>query len=126
MKKTINVNGTNFTVDVNITSEDRYNTIDSDYKKLLYLLGQVSSIGAKIDHEFTMRNALIEKRKDIIQDHKKWGSTQKRLEEDLKQNSCFTVGPELKLSKHQKETVIDTINSTMWWYKALKSKIEQL
>ena len=126
MKKTINVNGTDFTVDVNISAQDRYNSIESDYKKLLYLLGQVSSIGAKLDKEFTMRNALIEKKAWITKNHKDWGSSKEELEEDLRQNVCLTVGPELKLSKHQKESVIDTINSTMWWFKALKSKIEIL
>lgn len=123
MKKTINVNGTDFTVDVNISAQDRYNSIESDYKKLLYLLGQVSTIGAKLDREFTMRNALIDKRDFIIQNHK---GTQEELREDLKQNVCLNVGPELKLSTTQKNNVLDTINSTMWWFKSLKDTVNSL
>lgn len=123
MKKTINVNGTDFTVDVNISAQDRYNSIESDYKKLLYLLGQVSTIGAKLDREFTMRNALIDKRDFIIQNHK---GTQEELREDLKQNVCLNVGPELKFSTTQKNNVLDTINSTMWWFKSLKDTVNSL
>lgn len=126
MKKTINVNGVDFNLDVNITTQDRYESIESDYKKLLYLLGQVSTIGAKLDREFTMRNALIDKKAWIVANHKEWDSTKKQLEEDLRQNACLTVGPELKLTTHQKNTIVETINSTMWWYKSLKNSIERL
>ena len=123
MKKTINVNGTNFTVDVNISAEDRYKSIESDYKKLLYLLGQVSTIGAKLDKDFTMRNALINKKADITKLHK---GTKEELKEDLIQNVCLNVGPELKFSTYQKTNILDTIDSTMWWFDALKRQIESL
>ena len=123
MKKEFNVKGTKFTVNVDVQTEDFYETIPTDYKKILYLLGQVSSIGAKIDKEFTMRNALIEKKAWITETHR--GSV-KELEEDLRQNNCLNVGPELKLSTTQKNTVLDTINSTMWWYKSLAGTIKNL
>lgn len=123
MKKTINVNGTNFTVDVNISAQDRYDSIKSDYKKLLYLLGQVSTIGAKLDKEFTMRNALIDKKAYITKHHK---GTEEELKEDLKQNLCLNVGWPLKVSSYEKTNILDTIDSTMWWFNALKSKIETL
>lgn len=118
MKKTINVNGTNFTVDVNITSEDRYNSIDSDYKKLLYLLGQVSTIGAKLDSEFTVRNNNL----------KSWAQdTESGLADYIAMPTAVKKGlKELKLTTREKNNVIDTINSTMSWYKDLKNAIERL
>tara|TARA_R110000803_G_scaffold22060_2_gene55085 strand:+ start:2711 stop:3091 length:381 start_codon:yes stop_codon:yes gene_type:complete len=126
MKKEFNVKGTKFTVNVDVQTEDFYETIPTDYKKILYLLGQVSSIGAKIDKEFTMRNFLIDKKEFLIENHKKWGSDWEEVEEDLEQNNCLEVGPELKLSTAQKNTILDTIDSTMGWYLSLRGTIKNL
>lgn len=111
MKKTINVNGTNFTVDVNISAQDRYKSIESDYKKILYLLGKVSQIGGDMDHEFTTRNRNLDWTEDSAFDKPS------QVKEGMK---------ELKLTKGQKETVLSTIDSSMWWFDALKREIKKL
>ena len=126
MKKEFNVKGTKFTVNVDVQTEDFYETLPNDYKKILYLLGQVSSIGAKIDREFTLRNFLIEKKALLIGNHQKWGSDWEEVEEDLEQNNCLEVGPELSLSTAQKNTILDTIDSTMGWYLSLRGTIKNL
>ena len=126
MKKEFNVKGTKFTVNVDVQTEDFYETIPNDYKKILYLLGQVSSTGAKIDKEFTMRNFLIEKKDLLIENHRKWGSDWEEVEEDLKQNNCLNIDPELKLTTSQKNTILDTIDSTMGWYLSLRGAIQNL
>ena len=111
MKKTINVNGTNFTVDVNISAQDRYKSIESDYKKILYLLGKVSQIGYDMDYQFTTRNRNLDWTEDSGFDkpcHVKAGMK------------------ELKLTTRQKNTVLSTIDSAMWWFDALKGQIKSL
>ena len=111
MKKTINVNGTNFTVDVNISAEDRYKSIKTDYKKILYLLGKVSAIGSDMDYEFTTRNRNLDWTEDSAFDkpcHVKDGMK------------------ELKLTTREKNTIVSTIDSTMWWFDALKGQIKNL
>lgn len=117
MKKTINVNGTNFTVDVNISAEDRYDSIETDYKKLLYLLGQVSTIGAKLDREFTTRNANLEHWEELINEGIKVEhvSTPAVVKKGLKK---------LQLTARQKKEAIETIDSTMWWFKALRASLD--
>jgi len=111
MKKTINVNGTNFTVDVNISAQDRYESIESDYKKILYLLGKVSQIGGDMDHEFTTRNRNLDWTEDSPFDKPS------HVKEGMK---------ELKLTTRQKNTVLSTIDSAMWWFDALKGQIKTL
>ena len=111
MKKTINVNGTNFTVDVNISAQDRYESIESDYKKLLYLLGQASSIGSTLDHDFTTRNGNLNWTEDSPWD--KPSHVKKGLKE-------------LKLTTREKNQILQTIESTVWWYDALKRQIKSL
>lgn len=116
MKKTINVNGTNFTVDVNITSEDRYNSIETDFKKLLYLLGQVSTIGAKLDQEFTTRNANLEYWQELEQEG---------LADAVTAPAVVKKGlHKLELTTRQKNQVIETIDSTMWWFNTLKTYLK--
>ena len=121
MKKQFNVKGTKFTVNVDVQTEDFYETIPNDYKKILYLLGQVSQIGAQLDNEFTTRGIKIDKRKWILQNDADLGENY--LKEILRQNECSEPIEELNLTKGQKETIIETINSTMWWFKALKNSL---
>ena len=111
MKKEFNVKGTKFTVNVDVQTEDYYNTIQEDHKKILYLLGQVSQIGSQLDFEFTTRNRNLEL--DLLPGeepttHMKKGYTK------------------LELTTRQKNQILDTIDSTMWWFKVLKSEIERL
>lgn len=111
MKKSFNVNGTKFTVDVQVEAEDKYSTLPNDFKKLMYLLGQASSIGAKLDYEFTTRNRNLDWTEDSPFDmpcHVKDGMK------------------ELILTTSEKNRVLDTIDSTMWWYKALRNQIKNL
>lgn len=126
MKKEFNVKGTKFTVNVDVQTQDFYETIPTDYKRILYLLGQVSSIGAKIDREFTMRNFLIEKHAAIVDQHHRWGNEWPEIVDDLEQNNCLELLPELKLSTSQKNTILDTIDSTMGWYSSLRGTIKNL
>ena len=118
MKKEFNVNGTKFTVDVQVEAEDKYSTIESDYKKLLYLLGQVSIIGSKLDREFTTRNANLESWKQSVEEG---------FDNALDAPYAVEKGlSKLQLSTREKNTVLTTIDSTMWWYGALRNSIEKL
>jgi len=112
MKKTFNVNGTKFTVDVEVTTEDYYETLPNDYKKLLYLLGQVSRIGSQLDHEFTTRNRNL----------KDWDELDLATPPDVVKKGL----KKLYLSTRQKNEVIKTIDSTMWWFEVLKDEINRL
>lgn len=112
MKKVFNVQGTKFTVNVDVDTQDHYDTITEDHKKVLYLLGQVSNIGSKLDFEFTTRNRNLEY----------YGE-----EWEFNQSEHKKLGMEkLVLTSKQKDQILDTIDSTMWWYKALKSEVERL
>lgn len=126
MKKSFNVNGTKFTVDVQVEAEDTYSTLPNDYKKIMYLLGKASSIGAKLDQEFTVRPILNAKRKDILEMYKNENFSQSFIEDDLRQNNCLEEKEELVFSNYQKENILQTIDSTMWWYKALRNQIKSL
>jgi len=112
MKKVFNVQGTKFTVNVDVDTQDHYDTITEDHKKILYLLGQVSIIGSKLDFEFTTRN------RNLVQYGEDW---------EFNQSKHKKLGMEkLVLTPVQKNQILDTIDSTMWWYKSLKSEVERL
>jgi len=111
MKKVFNVQGTKFTVNVDVDTQDHYDTITEDTKKILYLLGQVSNIGSKLDFEFTTRNRNLDYDPDSAFDP----------------SQQYKLGMEkLVLTTKQKNQILDTIDSTMWWYKALKNEVERL
>lgn len=118
MKKSFNVNGTRFTVDVQVEAEDTYSTFPNDYKKLMYLLGQVSTIGAKLDREFTTRNANLESWEQAVE---------KGFDKSLETPYAVDQGlSKLQLTTREKNKVLDTIDSTVWWYKALRNQIKSL
>lgn len=119
MKKSFNVNGTTFTVNVDVQAESYYDTIQSDYKKLLYLLGEVSKIGAKLDHEFTTRNPNLQHWEDLKNEgiDTKYLTTPGVVQKGLKP---------LTLTTREKNTVVQTIDDTMWWFNSLKGTIKNL
>lgn len=119
MKKQFNVNGTKFTVNVDVETESYYDTIQEDHKKILYLLGEVSKIGSKLDYEFTTRNRKV----------LRWQEEVERTNGDLVWDMPGQVRDNmqaLELTTRQKNQILDTIDTTMWWFNALKSEINRL
>ena len=124
MKKQFNVNGTKFTVNVDVETESYYDTIQEDYKKILYLLGEASKIGAKLDFEFTTRNTNLDWQENVIQERKEFG-----LSSDIvpdRPQVAAGITKRLELTNRQKEEILTTIVVTMSWYRDLRSAIESL
>lgn len=122
MKKEFNVKGTKFTVNVEVETQDLYDTIQDDYKKLLFLLGEASKIGAKLDKDFYCRDLRIAKRKFIIETT----ASEKLLQEQLELNDVVNELQPLNFTPHQKKQALETLKYTINWYTDLQHKIERL
>jgi len=125
MKKSFNVNGTKFTVDVKVTTDDYYNTIQSDFKKIMYLLGEVSKIGAKLDSEFTVRELTIAKRNNLF----RWGQlaqlSTEELYNELEESGCEQPIEPLNFTTSQKNNLKETLDSTLWWFDTFKKILDK-
>ena len=122
MKKEFNVKGTKFTVNVEVEAKDLYDTIQDDYKKLLFLLGEASKIGAKLDKDFYCRDIMIAKREQILE------ATEpgKLRQENLELNDVVNPLQPLNFNSYQKKQALETLKYTINWYTDLQRKLENL